>query len=187
MNGIVGARSRADRLAAGVRRRLPGLQALLLVLLLAPSVGCASRPASVLDERLRGGQTIAELAAGDRPTVVLVYPPGYCFTCAPQIAQWQQYEREGRIRLAVVLAEEPSEADKRALVMRRIKVSGVLSSPPWRKASEMPREYLVEQGRVRLAAVGVEETGRKSLVFQEVARRPLRSEAMETSLLRRDR
>lgn len=155
------------------RRRLTCRHAASTILLAVLLAGCGSAPASVLDERLVGGRTIADVVARDRATAVLVYPLGYCFACAPQIAQWQQFQREGRVQLVVVLEKEPSETDKRALAVRRIELGGVLATPIWRKPASVPREYLVEDGRVTRAAVGVKETGARSLVLQEVASRPL--------------
>lgn len=179
MSLICHMRARMSRLTGLLprRERLRWLAPAALVSVLV--VSCAAPSTSVLDERLVDGQTIRSTVAQDRPTVVLIYPPGYCFVCAPQLAHWQQFDREGRVKLALILAETPSDSDKQALILRRIRVSGVLSTHFWSKGPTVPREYLIEAGRVRLEAVGVKQTGRNSNVLREIRNRVPKTEAME--------
>lgn len=132
--------------------------------------GCASRPANVLEEPIVGSGVIGDLVASGRPTAVLIYPAGYCFSCSPELARWQRLDRDGHVEVVILLTEKPSGSDRCALALRRIRVSGVLLD----SEQGVPREYLVEKGRVQVAAVGVEETGGNSAVLMDVMNRQRR-------------
>jgi hypothetical protein len=130
--------------------------------------GCGRQeaPPSLLDDETAAGVPVRELLSGARPNVILAYPAGYCFACAQQISEWQRLHRNGHANLIVLLAREPSAAERNALAVRRIPVAGVL-----RRARSEPEEYLVDGGRVRLLARGTGETGSGSRVLAAVRER----------------
>jgi hypothetical protein len=146
-------------------RRGRGFIAIAAALLLA---ACARQPANVLDSPLAGGRRVADLLAPDRPTVLLVYPPGYTFGCAAELLKWRELEKAGRVHTALVLTHAPTADDRKGFAIRRIHVAGVMARPFWRVGGGPPREYLVEQGVVRVAATGPAHTGSHSPVLARV-------------------
>jgi hypothetical protein len=135
--------------------------------------GCASAPADVLDARTSAGTPVRELVAADRPTVILHYPSSFCFACGQDLGEWVEHDRAGRIRLVLLLADEPTAGTRNALAVRRIRIDGVVA-PPGRMP--VPREYLVENGTIRLASRQRTEAGRNSPILAAVRQR-LRSTA----------
>lgn len=150
----------ASRLS--VARRALGLMAGLVLL-----AACGGQPAprTVLEEPLQGGGTVADLLAADRPTALLVYPPGYTFACAAELVRWRELEKSGRVRAVLVLDQPPNEADRKALAIRRVQVGGIISR---KAAGEPPREFLVQGGTIRVSARGTEQTGFRSPVLAHV-------------------
>ena len=130
--------------------------------------GCSSAHDSVLDARTTDGQPVRELVAADRPTVILHYPSGYCFACGQDLGEWVEHERAGRAKLVILLTDEPSPGARRALALRRIRVAGVVPPPDGR---QVPREYLVEHGEVKIATLDPTKTGRNSAVFAALRER----------------
>lgn len=130
--------------------------------------GCGREeaPPSLLDDETAAGVPVREFLSETRPNVILAYAAGYCFACAQQISEWQRLHRDGHANLIVLLAREPSAAERNALAVRRIPVAGVL-----RRARSQPEEYLVDGGRVRLLARGIGETGSGSRVLAAVRER----------------
>lgn len=152
-------------MATGMIRRAVRLAAGLLVVVAACSRATGAEPVSVLDEPLQGGGTVADLLAPDRPTALLVYPPGYTFACAAELVRWRELEKEGRVRAVLVLDQPPNEADRKALAIRRVQVDGIISRKPGGKP---PREFLVEGGAIRVTAQGTAQTGFRSPVLARV-------------------
>jgi hypothetical protein len=130
--------------------------------------GCSSAPDSVLDARTTDGKPVRELVAAGLPTVILHYPPGYCFACGQDLGEWVDHERAGRAKLVILLTDEPSPGARRALALRRIRVAGIVAPPDGR---QVPREYLVENGEVKIATLDPQKTGRNSAVFAAVRER----------------
>ena len=149
-----------------VRRGLCLLAAALLL------AGCARQPANVLDSPLAGGGRVADLLAPERPTALLVYPPGYTFGCAAELLKWRELDRAGRVHAVLVLTHAPTAADRKGFAIRRIHVAGVLAQPFWRRGGVPPREYLVERGVVRLSTTGPARTGYRSPVLARVVGSP---------------
>jgi hypothetical protein len=141
---------------------------LLLAAVWFAQAGCASAPADVLGARTAEGRPVRELIAADRPTVILHYPSSFCFACGQDLGEWVDHDRAGRIRLVLLLADEPSAGTRSALAVRRIRIDGVVA-PPGR--TPVPREYLVENGRVRIATREPAEAGRNSPVLAAVRQR----------------
>lgn len=147
----------AEERAVSRRRRLWMAATLLLA-------ACRA-PATPLDEALAGGARVASLVARDRPTVLLVYPPKYTFACAAELLKWRALDQAGRVHAVLVLNRAPSEADRKALAIRRVHVAGVITRPFWRGGGEPPKEYLVENGRITVVGSGTGGTGYRSPVL----------------------
>ncbi|MEW5927239.1 MAG: hypothetical protein AB1941_07135 [Gemmatimonadota bacterium] len=124
----------------------------------------------MLDARTTEGRPVREMIAADRPTVILHYPSSFCFACGQDLGEWVEHDRAGRIRLVLLLADEPSAATRSALAVRRIRIDGVVAPPGW---TPVPREYLVENGEVKIATAD-RDAGRNSPVLT-MARRTFRS------------
>jgi hypothetical protein len=122
----------------------------------------------VLGARTSEGKPVRELIAADRPSVILHYPSSFCFACGQDLGEWVEHDRAGRIRLVLLLADEPSVGARGALAVRRIKIAGVVEP---RRRMQVPREYLVENGQVSLATQESTEAGRNSPVLAAVRQR----------------
>jgi hypothetical protein len=113
---------------------------------------CHSPPDTVLEGRLEDGRVLRELMAPDRPTALLIYDASTCFSCGTPIPNWEAMERDGKIRLVLVLTGSPTDADQRVLRIRRIPVTAILKDHP--QSLIVPSEYVVEGGAIRAAAEG---------------------------------
>lgn len=131
-------------------------------------IGCTSGSKNVLESSTTNGATVRQLLVEDRPNVVLYYPASFCFTCAQEVSEWQRLARGGRVHLVILLAGEPSDAERRSLAVRRIPVSGVVTAAP---DQPLPQEYLVEEGKVRVATRGAAKTGQNSPVLAAIRKR----------------
>lgn len=154
--------------AAAARWR--GVKRWLLAAAWLAQAGCASAPADVLGAQTSDGRPVRELVAADRPTVILHYPASFFFACGQDLGEWVEHDRTGRFKLVLLLTDEPSAGTRRALAVRRIHVAGIVAPPASRR---LPREYLVENGEVRIATAD-RGAGRNSPVLA-AARRTFRS------------
>lgn len=132
-------------------------------------VGCTAGTRSVLDERLTDGRTVREILDTGQPTAVLVYSPGDCFACNSSLQSWKQLEDTAGVRLRLILASEPTNADSRSLVIQRLEVAGVLDRETSAETTS-PREYFIVDGRVLAWAVGMGKTGKNSELLQFATR-----------------
>jgi hypothetical protein len=124
-------------------------------------------PNEVLKEPLQNGGRIADLVAPGIPTAILVYSPEYCFACIAELAEWEEHERAGHLRLLLILDDEPTVEDLRAMAMLRVDIDGVLSWSKWLRTQRSPREYLLLHG-VLLAQGEGASTGADSPVLEYV-------------------
>lgn len=122
----------------------------------------ASASGRIFDRRLASGQPIRELLAADRPNALLVYSTEYAFSCTATLNQWRELDRAGRVNLLLVLTDEPTDADRRDLLRRRIKVAGVLAGAPGAR----PREYLIDGKGPSVMLQTGSGTGQKSPVLR---------------------
>jgi hypothetical protein len=95
---------------------------------------------------------------------VLAYSTRYAFSCAATLNRWNELDRRGRVHLVLLLTDEPSAADRRALARRRIRVSGVLA-----RSDGKPREYLVDGHAASVVAESGARTGTHSDLLKRVA------------------
>jgi hypothetical protein len=76
---------------------------------------------------LTNGLTVGDLVHRGGITVVLVYSPESCFSCAGVLGRWVQLDREATdVDIALVLSREPSEVQRRQLALRRLVPAGVI-------------------------------------------------------------
>lgn len=76
---------------------------------------------------LNNGLTVGDLARRDGVTVVLVYSPESCFSCAGVLGRWIQLDREtADVRVELVLSRQPGDVQRRQLALRRLVPSGVV-------------------------------------------------------------
>lgn len=140
----------------------------LLGLTLLMQISCSSAPMNVLEAGTTQGSPVQELIADDRPSVILHYPASYCFSCGQSVAEWQELDRTGQVKLLILLTSEPSPGTRRSLALRRIRISGIVELT---NSEQVPREYLVEGGEVKITARGAAETGRNSPVLAAIRNR----------------
>lgn len=95
---------------------------------------------------------------------MLAYTTEYAFSCAATLNRWNELDRQGRVNLILLLTDEPSPADRRALARRRIQVSGVLAS----RSDREPREYLVDGRTASVVVESGERTGKRSDLLKRV-------------------
>lgn len=148
---------RAIHTVTGRRRlRLAGPAIALLV-----AVACGRAPQTILDAELRDGTIVRDLLQPDLRTAVLVYRAQTCLACSTPLPLWEQLERQGRVRLILLLVDPVSDADRRVLTIQRIPVRGILRTLPRNVA--LPAEFIVSDGKVTQAALGVGRTSASAL------------------------
>ena len=87
-------------------------------------------------------------------SVVLVYSPDRCFSCAGILGRWVQLDREATgLQVALILTSEPDEREKRDLALRRVPVAGVVLNPDDVPAD--PVAYVFEDLALTDLAVGL--------------------------------
>ena len=126
------------------------------------AASCQAPNVSLLDQQLRDGRVIRDVLTSELPTAILVYSPSMCYACSPLLSRWEAIANSGRVKLVLLMYEDPSPSDLRALRRQRIPVTGVLASWRWSK-SLVPSEYLVQGGVIRARAEGADEVRAMSL------------------------
>ena len=130
--------------------RGPGFTVWLLALT-GISLGCHSSPVDPLDWELSDGRLVSDLVDPERPTAVLVYDAHTCLYCSTPLTEWEALANADAIELVLLLAGEPSDADRRVLKIRRIPVTGFLDRDP---GGSVPAEYVVREGSIAAQAQG---------------------------------
>jgi hypothetical protein len=123
-------------------------------------VGACDADPSLLSSRLANGQSIEDAVRSDTATIVLVYDSEMCFSCSPMFTRWEAIARQAGMTLILLLADEPSPDDARALRRERIPVAGVVADWPKRL---VPAEYVFRRGVLVTKAEGMEEIRRSKL------------------------
>jgi hypothetical protein len=123
-----------------------------------------------LKVQLEDGRMIRDLLATERQTqlALLLYPAEACLACSSPLSHWLEAKRNGRIDLVLLVAGQPSEADRRILRIHRVPVSGYLPDASI-QTDQLPAEYIVEGGRLRDKAEGWEAIWRLRL-WEQVLR-----------------
>lgn len=96
-------------------------------LLLAIVTACF--PGRVDEMSLAGGSPMAVLALPDDTTAVLVLDPAECTSCDLGVRAWLRGRRMLPSQIRLVLTREPTDPERRQLVLARIAVDGVLRRP----------------------------------------------------------
>lgn len=139
----------ADGAAASVSNRIIGaqmrqlFQACTLVVTLA-LIGCARD--SVLDVPLASGADIRSLTRTADTTMVLVLKPEECFSCGVNASDWARFGATGVRETVLILTRQPSERERRELVLRRIRPSDVIA-PQSRSPVSTPYVAWIADGR----------------------------------------
>lgn len=142
-----------------------------ILLLLAMGLGCADRAPPeilVLELPLQNGSRVRDVLVSGQRQAILVYSPGMCYSCSTMLTQWEQLEREGHLRITLLMSPTPTDADLAALSRQRIRVHGVVAWPEKR----VPSEFLFEGDSLVAAAVGPEEVAAKALARRAAVRQP---------------
>lgn len=133
-------------------RRLTVVTAAMTVWLAAIVGGCETRTPDILAQKLADGRTVAQIVTDSGPpTALLVYTSDMCLFCATPLLDWEKLERNGQVRVVLLLAGDIDEADARQLKIERIPVAGHVLRP----GGPVPSEYVLQGGRVVARAEGV--------------------------------
>ncbi len=105
---------------------------------------------------LTNGRTVGDLVRPGGITVVLVYSPESCFSCAGVLGRWVQLDREAAdVEVALVLAREPSEVQRRQLALRRLAPVGVIEDEGDVPAD--PSAYVFTGRKLTDSAIGLRD------------------------------
>ena len=132
-----------------------------VLILVVASMNSCMPTAAVLDLRTRNGSIVRDLVAKE-PTAILVYAASTCFGCGTPLAYWEELARSGRMRLLVLLSGKVTDADLRNLRIQRIPAL-VLAEEEAKRASSLPSEFIVVDGRVEERAEGASEVRERRL------------------------
>lgn len=134
-------------------RTVNRLRAAVICLAYAALLSCSSGD-GVSEIRLIDGRTIRDAVSAEGMSVVLVYSPDRCFSCAGILGRWVQLDREATgLQVALILTSEPDEREKRDLALRRVPVAGVVLNPDDVPAD--PVAYVFEDLALTDLAVGL--------------------------------
>lgn len=129
------------------------MRAAAICLAFAALLSCDSGD-GVSEIRLIDGRTIGDAVSAEGMSVVLVYSPDRCFSCAGILGRWVQLDREAAsLQVALILRSEPDEREKRDLALRRVPVAGVVLNPDDVPAD--PVAYVFEDSALTDLAVGL--------------------------------
>lgn len=87
---------------------------------------CSRGVVPLAEAPLAGGGTVRELIPASGPAVVVVLRPGDALGCYQSVWSWREWERKNPGRFVLLFTAEPTEAERRQLVPRRIRPDGVL-------------------------------------------------------------
>jgi len=88
------------------------MRAAAICLAFAALLSCDSGD-GVSEIRLIDGRTIGDAVSAEGMSVVLVYSPDRCFSCAGILGRWVQLDREAAsLQVALILRSEPDEREK---------------------------------------------------------------------------
>ena len=129
------------------------LRAAAICLVYAALLSCSSGD-GVSEIRLIDGRTIGDAVSAEGISVVLVYSPDSCFSCAGILGRWVQLDRDATgLQVALILTSEPDEREKRDLALRRVPVAGVVLNPD--DVPTDPVAYVFEDLALTDLAVGL--------------------------------
>ena len=119
--------------------------AVLVILLMA---GCSSAELDILSHPLTSGGTLSDRAGAANRAVVLLIRPSDSFTCGNHISRWMDWGRRHPGRFLLVFSRAPTEAERKQLLLLRIRPDAVLASSRTASRGATPYEYLISDSRV---------------------------------------
>lgn len=123
----------------------------VLCALAALTAGCSAPETNILNYPVASGGTLAQHVAAQSPSVILLVDPSDIVVCGNHISRWLEWERRNPGRVSLVLTRAPSEADRKQLLLFRIKPDVVLGTMKGYARVPTPYEYLVSDGNVVLS------------------------------------
>jgi hypothetical protein len=138
-----------ERRSASLRRWTGARRALVAVATLAAS--CSPPETNVLNYPVASGGTLVQHVSRQSPSVILLLDPADIVVCGNHISRWMEWDRRNPGRLSIVFTRAPSEADRRQLLLFRIKPDVVLGTSRGYTRIPTPYEYLVVDGSVVLS------------------------------------
>lgn len=139
----------------------PHWQRVGLAAVVALSAGCSAPETNILNYPVVAGGTLAKHIAPQSPSVILLFDPSDIVVCGNHISRWLEWERRHPGQVFLVLTRAPSEADRKQLLLFRIKPDAVLGTARGYARVSTPYEYLVADGTIVLSEqvpVGIPES-----------------------------
>ena len=122
------------------------------MILLSQAMGSCGPSDPISRLRLADGRVVSDLTGRWSATVVLLYSPTHCFTCDGLLAEWRRFGRESEVGVALVLTAHPTNAQEKALALRRVAIAGVLAKGG--STPDVPAAYLFRGMTLAESAVG---------------------------------
>ncbi len=115
------------------------------------AAGCSAPETNILNYPVASGGTLAQHVTAQAPSVILLLDPSDIVVCGNHISRWLEWERRNPGRVLLVLTRAPSEADRKQLLLFRIKPDAVLGTPRGYARVPTPYEYLAADGKIVLS------------------------------------
>jgi len=125
-------------------RQLAGVVLLILA-------GCVSPESNITMYPVTSGGTLGQHLESRSSAVVLVLDPADLVVCGNHVSRWMEWGREHPGQLLIVLSKVPSQADRKQLLLFRVRHDAVLQGSRKFARITTPHEYLVENGQVVLS------------------------------------
>lgn len=107
-------------------------------------------------KRLKDGRILGDLVGLRGTTVVLVYSPSSCLSCAGVVGRWLTIDREATdVQVVLVLTAEPNDRQKSELALRRLIPAGIMAVDLDIPAE--PSAYVFTGRRLTDSAVGLHD------------------------------
>lgn len=126
----------------------PAMMRLALLFASLLALGCSSEQMDILSHPLDSGGSLDQQLSRSSATVVLAIDPTDFVTCGSHVSRWMEWGRKNPGRLSVVLTRIPDEADRKQLLLYRIRPDAVLKRSQAADRLPTPYEYLVANGRI---------------------------------------
>jgi hypothetical protein len=123
----------------------------VLTVLVVLAAGCGATETNILNYPVASGGTLAQYVPKQSPSVILLLDPADVVVCGNHISRWTEWDRRNPGRLSIVLTRPPSEADRRQLLLFRVRPAAVLGTSRRYARVPTPYEYLVADGNVVLS------------------------------------
>ncbi len=125
-------------------RLVAGVVGLLLL-------GCISPETDLLEQPLTSGETLEARLPPLSPAVVLLFEPADLAVCGNHISRWMEWDRNHPGRLLIVLTRSPGPAERKQLLLFRVRPDAILRRSRRSGPIHTPSEYLIANGEVVLS------------------------------------